>query len=168
MGTHPIFESDFDCLTEMSGRGESEVIFIPLQSKKGYKSSPLAKKIKAEMAAIEKTDFSFNDPSYMPFTDPSDPTKLNYDCPCVDNLPNGPCGALWRKFMFEKQVEKLEEEKTNASYREWFSCFSANASVYMPEFLKDMERKRRQAEEDLSNNIKDAEVLSQSETKWET
>jgi len=21
MGTHPIFESDFDCLTEMSGRG---------------------------------------------------------------------------------------------------------------------------------------------------
>ena len=38
----------------------------------------------------------------------------------------------------------------------------------MPEFLKDMERKRRQAEEDLSNNIKDAEVLSQSETKWET
>ena len=47
---------------------------------------------------ISKATFSsFQDPSYKGFKDDAEPDKLNFDCPCVDNLPNGPCGSLWRK-----------------------------------------------------------------------
>ena len=42
---------------------------------------------------------SFKDQSYKGFKDDSKPNELNFDCPCVDNLPYGPCGPLWRKVM---------------------------------------------------------------------
>lgn len=48
--------------------------------------------------------------------------------------------------MIEKEVKKLDDSVTRETYSQWFSCFSQNASVYMPEFLKTMENKRRQTE----------------------
>lgn len=103
--------------------------------------------------------------------DPSRPGEQNYDCPCVDNLPYGPCGDLWRKvsclffwsltrvlqFMREKEIEKLPEEQTTASYRSWFECFSTNATIYMPEFLKDMEKRRRDAEKKVTEEMSKVE-----------
>merc|ERR1712062_721422 len=95
MGTHPIFESDFDCLTDMSDRkyGENIEIFV----KKGEESSQVGIKLKKELKQISQSDYSFSDPSYRPFTDETKPGELNFDCPCVDNLPYGPCGPLWQK-----------------------------------------------------------------------
>merc|ERR1711887_137031 len=154
MGTHPIFESDFDCLTDMPNReyGECSEIFIKCSSKADYVPSDLEKKIQKDLKLVSKTDFSFTDPSYKGFKDDTKPNELNFDCPCVDNLPYGPCGPLWKKYMIEKEIGKLDDEVTMKSYRTWFECFSANASVYMPEFLKTMEKRRAEAELDKKTN----------------
>merc|ERR1711931_223856 len=162
MGTHPVFESDFDCLTDMSNReyGECTEIFIPAVPKKDHVPSELEKKIQKELKLVEKNDFSFKDQSYKGFKDDSKPNELNFDCPCVDNLPYGPCGPLWRKYMVEKEIEKLDDDVTMKSYRTWFECFSTNASVYMPEFLKTMEKKRAEAAADLDAKMNASEVKS--------
>ena len=59
--------------------------------------------------------------------------------------------------MVEKEIEKLDDDVTMKSYRTWFDCFSANASVYMPEFLKTMEKKRAEAAADLENKMNETE-----------
>ena len=66
--------------------------------------------------------------------------------------------------MTEKEVEKVPEEQSMATYRKWFTCFSSNATTYMPEFVKvlfslfffflnkmpkDMEKRRKAAETDV-------------------
>ena len=59
--------------------------------------------------------------------------------------------------MVEKEIEKLDDDVTMKSYRTWFDCFSANASIYMPEFLKTMEKKRAEAAADLENKLNEKE-----------
>merc|ERR1711953_34829 len=159
MGTHPIFESDFDCLTDMSDRkyGENIEIFV----KKGEESSQVGIKLKKELKQISQSDYSFSDPSYRPFTDETKPGELNFDCACVDNLPYGPCGPLWQKYMVQKEVEKLEDSITHETYRKWFTCFSNNASIYMPEFKKDMEKRRREAEAKIKAELADIDQNNQ-------
>ena len=61
------------------------------------------------------------------------------------------------QYMVEKEIEKLDDDVTMKSYRTWFDCFSANASVYMPEFLKTMEKKRAEAAADLENKMNETE-----------
>ena len=53
--------------------------------------------------------------------------------------------------MKEKEVDKVPEEQSASTYREWFTCFSSNATTYMPEFLKDMEKRRKAAEQDVKS-----------------
>merc|ERR1739848_773782 len=158
MGTHPIFESDFDCLTEieMNSRrplGPTQQFFISKVDDKNPPESELVKRLKKDLKRVYETDYSFQDPSYKGFKDDSKPNELNFDCPCVDNLPYGPCGNLWRRYMTEKEVEKKPEEVTQRTYLTWFECFSSNASVYMPEFLKSLERKKKEAEEKLAQSL---------------
>ena len=67
--------------------------------------------------------------------------------------------------MTEKEVEKKPDEVTNVSYMTWFDCFSSNASVYMPEFLKTMEKKRKAMEAELLEQQAAAEQSAQSATE---
>jgi hypothetical protein len=51
--------------------------------------------------------------------------------------------------MIQKEVENLPDEITQKSYMSWFECFSSNATVYMPEFMKSLEKKRIETEKKL-------------------
>jgi len=59
--------------------------------------------------------------------------------------------------MTEKEVEKQPDEVTSQTYFKWFDCFSSNATVYMPEFLKAMEKRKKEKEAELDNlNLNEA------------
>lgn len=55
--------------------------------------------------------------------------------------------------MTEKEIEKKSDDVTSKSYLDWFDCFSSNASVYMPEFLKALERKKKETEARLAEEL---------------
>ena len=55
--------------------------------------------------------------------------------------------------MTEKEIENKPDEVTSASYATWFNCFSSNASVYMPEFLKHLEAKKKAVEAELDATL---------------
>ena len=51
--------------------------------------------------------------------------------------------------MIQKEVEGKSNEETYPAYTAWWECFTSNPSVYMPEFMKSMERKKQAAQAEL-------------------
>ena len=55
--------------------------------------------------------------------------------------------------MIEKEIEHQPDEVTSKSYYSWFDCFSSNATVYMPEFLKALEKRKKETEAKLEAEL---------------
>ena len=51
--------------------------------------------------------------------------------------------------MIQKEVEGKSNEETYPAYTAWWECFTSNPSVYMPEFMKSMEKKKQAAQAEL-------------------
>ena len=51
--------------------------------------------------------------------------------------------------MTQKEVEGKSNEETYPAYTAWWECFTGNPSVYMPEFMKSMEKKKQAAQAEL-------------------
>lgn len=62
--------------------------------------------------------------------------EINWDCPCLGNLPNGPCGSAFRG-AFSCWVETREDqdafsEKCVENFIEWEDCVAKHKDVYKP------------------------------------
>ena len=63
--------------------------------------------------------------------------SINWDCPCLGNLPNGPCGPSFRE-SFQCWVEYRDDEKDFAEkcydkFISWEGCLSQHKAIYRPE-----------------------------------
>lgn len=59
---------------------------------------------------------------------------INWDCPCLGNLPNGPCGPAFRD-AFSCWVENKSDQDSFASkcfdsFTAWEGCLSENREIY--------------------------------------
>merc|ERR1739848_921869 len=84
---------------------------------------------------------------------------LNFDCPCVDNLPYGPCGDLWKTYIKKKELEQLEDKETQPYFTAWFQCFTSKAKIYMPEIEKVMANSNRQQENQENPKVQSTESV---------
>lgn len=62
---------------------------------------------------------------------------INWDCPCLGNLPNGPCGPAFRD-AFSCWVENKSDQDAFASkcfdsFSAWEGCLSENRDIYKSE-----------------------------------
>ena len=62
---------------------------------------------------------------------------INWDCPCLGNLPNGPCGPSFRE-SFQCWVENKDDEKDFAEncyekFVAWEACLGEHRAIYRPE-----------------------------------
>jgi len=62
---------------------------------------------------------------------------INWDCPCLGNLPNGPCGPSLRE-SFQCWVENKDDEKEFAEncyekFVAWEACLGEHRAIYRPE-----------------------------------
>ncbi|CAK8689338.1 mitochondrial intermembrane space import and assembly protein 40-like [Clavelina lepadiformis] len=62
--------------------------------------------------------------------------EINWDCPCLGNLPNGPCGQNFRD-AFSCWVENRNDEATFAekcwdNFTKWEGCISEHRDIYRP------------------------------------
>ncbi|XP_039263634.1 mitochondrial intermembrane space import and assembly protein 40-like [Styela clava] len=65
---------------------------------------------------------------------------INWDCPCLGNLPNGPCGPSFRE-AFTCWVENRDDqdsfaEKCFDNFSKWEDCLSENRDIYKPSSSK--------------------------------
>ena len=63
--------------------------------------------------------------------------EINFDCPCLGNMPNGPCGLLFRDsftcWVKNKDDDKTFVEKCKDKFISWEACTSQYKSIYHPE-----------------------------------
>ena len=60
--------------------------------------------------------------------------EINWDCPCLGNLPNGPCGPNFRE-AFSCWVENKDNEEGFAehcfeNFSKWEKCLSEHREIY--------------------------------------
>jgi hypothetical protein len=66
--------------------------------------------------------------------------------------------------MIQKEVEGKSNEETYPAYTAWWECFTSNPSVYMPEFMKSMEKKKQAAQAELDRlKAEDAQKAAASQ-----
>ena len=63
--------------------------------------------------------------------------EINWDCPCLGNLPNGPCGPSFRD-AFSCWVENKDNEEGFAencfeNFTQWEKCLSEHRDIYRPD-----------------------------------
>nr|CAB3263827.1 mitochondrial intermembrane space import and assembly protein 40-A-like [Phallusia mammillata] len=83
--------------------------------------------------------------------------EINWECPCLGNLPNGPCGPDFRE-AFSCWVDNREDESTFAekcyeNFVKWESCLSEHKDVY----------KSSNSSEDSTADVTLPDTLSASE-----
>ena len=88
--------------------------------------------------------------------------EINWDCPCLGNLPNGPCGPAFRE-AFSCWAENKNDQEAFASkcfenFTEWELCLSEHRDIYKSE-------KRDEEEENKDSSEKSRAVLDDTEKK---
>ncbi|XP_002125847.2 mitochondrial intermembrane space import and assembly protein 40-B-like [Ciona intestinalis] len=62
--------------------------------------------------------------------------EINWDCPCLGNLPNGPCGDNFREafscWVEHKDNEESFAEKCFENFTKWEECISEHKDIYRP------------------------------------
>jgi len=63
--------------------------------------------------------------------------EINWDCPCLGNMPNGPCGPSFRDsfkcWVDTKDDEKKFSEQCFGLFQKWSSCLEKHKNIYRPE-----------------------------------
>lgn len=63
--------------------------------------------------------------------------EINWDCPCLGNMPNGPCGPSFRQsfqcWVNNKGDDKSFAEKCYGLFVEWEKCLSVHKKIYRPD-----------------------------------
>lgn len=62
--------------------------------------------------------------------------EINWDCPCLGNLPSGPCGPAFKE-AFSCWVENRDHEENFANncfenFSTWEHCLAENKDIYKP------------------------------------
>merc|ERR1712131_221915 len=131
MGTHPIFESDFDCLTGIMfrDRGEEEIIYVrPDNESVEAKRERIEKYIPIDIGKV--LDIAEQGPTLKN-------GEHNFDCSCMGSLPYGPCGQLYRNVMncmLHNQYlgDQAQMELCGFSRMMWTSCMDEHWKNYYP------------------------------------
>ena len=85
--------------------------------------------------------------------------EINWDCPCLGNLPNGPCGPSFKE-AFTCWVENKDNEQGFAencfeNFTNWERCLSENKDIYRQD--DDPPSSQKNAEAGVTGSINNFE-----------
>lgn len=93
--------------------------------------------------------------------------EINWDCPCLGNLPNGPCGPSFRE-AFTCWAENRDDhdsfaEKCFDNFTTWEECLAENRHIYKSSKRDDDEEKEVEGG-NLTQVIKESETMNETES----
>nr|XP_002125847.1 mitochondrial intermembrane space import and assembly protein 40-A-like isoform X2 [Ciona intestinalis] len=88
--------------------------------------------------------------------------EINWDCPCLGNLPNGPCGENFRKafscWVEHKDNEESFAEKCFENFTKWEECISEHKDIYRP--TEEKKEASNNDENEINNTNESASIDS--------
>uniref|UniRef100_H2Z7L2 GCK domain-containing protein n=1 Tax=Ciona savignyi TaxID=51511 RepID=H2Z7L2_CIOSA len=84
--------------------------------------------------------------------------EINWDCPCLGNLPNGPCGSSFREafscWVENKDNEEAFADKCFENFTTWENCLGEHRDIYRQTDEKMSEADNELKEMDQNSDIK--------------